>query len=283
MFFSGFAPCRAVDRRWRRSHPEPSTRTWCSPAWHRLDGPVAQFSRDMAIAWISLISIHSWVANPIRCFKSYPEIPRAVQKQSWHPKKKTRTGVDTWHNSPAWVRSFPGCCQPPNPQSHLRATHFHSFLYDFNWFYMFNQSISIQAYRNPQKKTSGQISGRHHLNKPCLVCDLSMAVRVAMQPARMQHHIGVCGWLELGGRISLGTWADSCWIPTDLQYIIGPLCHLSIHVMDTFLLLFRSIEIPLSDLLDTLGWLTQTPIFCYLTFQNSKSYFWILEIPCTGL
>ena len=158
--------------------------------------------------------------------------------------------------------------------------HFYMTLIDF--------ICSINPYQSkhiatPKKKTSGQISGRHHLNKPCLVCDLSMAVRVAMQPARMQHHIGVCGWLELGGRISLGTWADSCWIPTDLQYIIGPLCHLSIHVMDTFLLLFRSIEIPLSDLLDTLGWLTQTPIFCYLTFQNSKSYFWILEIPCTGL
>ena len=131
---------------------------------------------------------------------------------------------------------------------------------------MFNQSNHIAT--PPQKKTSGQISGRHHLNKPCLVCDLSMAVRVAMQPARMQHHIGVCGWLELGGRISLGTWADLCWIPTDLQYIIGPLCHLSTYVMDPFILLFRSIEIPLSDLLDTLGWLTQTPIFCY--FNSSK-------------
>mmetsp|Transcript_25350 Transcript_25350/g.55352 ORF Transcript_25350/g.55352 Transcript_25350/m.55352 type:complete len:452 (+) Transcript_25350:1536-2891(+) len=45
----------------------------------------------------------------------------------------------------------------------------------------------------------------HSQDVASLVCDLSMAVRVAMQPARMQHHIGVCGWLELGGRISLGT------------------------------------------------------------------------------
>ena len=109
------------------------------------------------------------------------------------------------------------------------SIHFYMTLIDFIC------SINPIISQPPQKKTSGQISWRHHLNKPCLVCDLSMAVRVAMQPARMQHHIGVCGWLELGGRISLGNLSiESCWIPTDLQYIIGPLCHLSIHVMDPF-------------------------------------------------
>ena len=60
----------------------------------------------------------------------------------------------------------------------------------------------------PKNTPPNKISERYHFSRPRLVCDLSMAVRVAMQPARMQHHVGVCGWLELGGRISLGTWAE---------------------------------------------------------------------------
>ena len=289
-FFPGFAPCRAVDRRWRRSHPEPSTRTWCSPAWHRLDGPVAQFSRDMAIAWISLISIHSWVANPLRCFrvivfetakrsKSYPEIPRAVQKQSWHPKKEQEPELT--HDAtprPGSVHSQDVASLRPQRR---HAIHFHSFLYDFNWFYMFNQSnhIATPQKKPPDKSHDDIIS----INPAWYVIFPWLSGLPCNQRACNTTLASVAGsnWgagypLAPEHRVMLDSnWSTVYhWSTVSSQHP----CHGSF-----FLLLFRSIEIQLSDLLDTLGWLTRTPMFCYSTFQNSKSDFWILEIPCTGL